>query len=277
MLNPSKDQDRKRNVFKRRDDLFAEAITGWVTNLFFPLTEIPNHYIRLPWRRICKTHGSIRGSLFIARILAVWPFELALQIVRPEIGKRGVETGGSDHASQFSHGDHVCHLYQTDDSLLKVLSPYIAEGLKKGERCFCVQKPPVRERLCDDLESMGIDVEREIGRGALIFQSERDLYFGDGGFDSNKLLDRLGKLIADSLEAGFSGLRTAGDMSLACGDPALRERVLEYEKAVDEFYADKKAIAFCNYRLDQLPRARRAPVIDAHGFHVVDPRPINAA
>ena len=275
MIDRSKHGDKKSNVLKRRDYLFAEAVTGWATNLFFPLRKVPNHYLRLPWRRICKKRGSIRGPLFIARVLALWPFEIALEIVRPE-RKRSGEMVGRDHSSQFSHGDHICHLYQSDESLLKILLPYVAEGLKKGERCFLVQKAPVREKLCDDLESIGIDVEREIGRGALLFQSEDELYFGDGGFDPTRLLDRLGKLINDSLEAGFTGLRTAGDMSMACSDPALRRRILEYEKAVDEFYADKKAIAFCNYRQDEVPRATRAPVIDAHGFHVIDPKPINA-
>jgi MEDS: MEthanogen/methylotroph, DcmR Sensory domain len=277
MLQPSKDPDIATSASKRRDDQFAEAVTGWATNFFFPLPKIPNHYISLPWRRIFKSRGSLRGALFIARVLATWPFELALEIARPSNVMPSGDIAREDYPSQFSHGDHVCHLYQTNDSLLHILSPFIAEGLKKGERCFCVQTPPVREKLCAELLSIGIDVDREIGRGALMFQSEEELYFGEAGFDVPRLLDRLGQLITDSLESGFTGLRTAGDMSRAFSDPALRKQIVQYERAVDEFYADKKAIAFCNYRLDGLSRASRAPVIEAHGFHIMDSQAVGAA
>jgi hypothetical protein len=277
MFQPSNDADSERSASKRRDDLFAEAVTGWATNLFFPLPKFPNHYLRLPWRRICKSLGSVRGALFVARILAIWPFELALEIARSSNETRLGESAPREYASQFSHGNHFCHLYQNTDSLMKMLSPFVAEGLKKGERCFCVQTPPVRERLCADLLEMGVDVDREIDRGALMFRSQEELYFEPGGFDVKRLLDQLGQLITDSLEAGFSGLRTAGDMSRAFSDPMLQKQIVEYERAVDDFYADKKAIAFCNYRLDGLSPANWAPVIDAHGFHVMDPHGVGAA
>src|ERR1700733_3649675 len=127
----------ERNASKRRDDQFAEAITGWATNLFFPLPKIPNHYFRLPWRRICKRRGAIRGALFIARVLAIWPFEMAFEIARSSNEMRLGDKVSTDYASQFSHGDHVCHFYQSNESLLTMLSPFVADGLKKGERCFC--------------------------------------------------------------------------------------------------------------------------------------------
>ena len=272
MLQPSKDPDIATSASKRRDDQFAEAVTGWATNFFFPLPKIPNHYISLPWRRIFKSRGSLRGALFIARVLAIWPFELAFEMARPSHRGRLRDQDHRDDVSQFAHGDHFCHLYRTNKSLLTTLSPFIAEGLKKGERCFCVQTPLVREALCADLLSIGVDVDREIGRGALMFQSEDELYFGEGGFDLKRLLDRLGQLITDSLEAGFCGLRTAGDMSRVLSDLVLQKQLIEYERAVDEFYANKKAIAFCNYRLDGVPRATRGPVIDAHGLHMMDPQ-----
>jgi hypothetical protein len=34
---------------------------------------------------------------------------------------------------------------------MEVLTPYIAEGLRKGECCFCVQKSSTAKRLFDDL------------------------------------------------------------------------------------------------------------------------------
>jgi hypothetical protein len=37
----------------------------------------------------------------------------------------------------FKHGDHICVFYQSEDALMEVLTPFIAEGLRNGECCFC--------------------------------------------------------------------------------------------------------------------------------------------
>jgi len=52
---------------------------------------------------------------------------------------------------QFRHGDHICVFYQSEIALMEVLTPYIAEGLRKGECCFCVQKSSTAKRLFDNL------------------------------------------------------------------------------------------------------------------------------
>jgi hypothetical protein len=46
--------------------------------------------------------------------------------------------------------------------------------------------------------------------------------------------------------------------------------VIDYEKRVDEYFMDKKAIGFCHYRADKFPSALLDSVIDAHGLHIVE-------
>jgi hypothetical protein len=41
---------------------------------------------------------------------------------------------------QFQHGDHICVFYRTETALLEILTPYIAEGIRKGERCFACRR-----------------------------------------------------------------------------------------------------------------------------------------
>ena len=84
---------------------------------------------------------------------------------------------------QFRHGDHVCVFYRTEDALMEILTPYICEGLRNGERCFCVQSNEVVRRLDYDLRYLGVNVEREVKRGALQFYTENDVYFATGKFD----------------------------------------------------------------------------------------------
>ena len=270
MLNPSKQRDSRREARQRLNVSFAEAVTGWAANKLFPIPKIPSRYFRLPWRRIFRTYGVVRGSLFIFKVLAMWPFELAAELFRssnqsPDEKRQAVPS--------FSHGDHVCVLYHSENVLLDKLTSFVAEGLANGERCFFVQSPRVRERLLDNLKLRGIDVEREMNRGALMFRSIEEMYFGSDAFDSSALLLRLDAMIEETLRSGFTGLRTAGDMSRAFSDPALQGSVLDYERKVDEHFVGKKVVGFCNYLLEEMPEGKLDSVIDAHALHVLDFRP----
>jgi hypothetical protein len=103
-----------------------------------------------------------------------------------------------------------------------------------------------------------------------MFRSIEEMYFGSDAFDSSALLLRLDAMIEETLRSGFTGLRTAGDMSRAFSDPALQGSVLDYERKVDEHFAEKKVVGFCNYCLEEMPEGKLDSVIDAHALHVLD-------
>lgn len=270
MIRSFHESDLKASASKRRDDLFAEAITGWATNLLFPIPRLPNRYLKLPWRKILKSHGTIWGVLFIARILVTWPFELSVEFLRPADGLG--QKSNKHLVSQFNHGDHVCFFYRSEEALQEMLSRYVAEGLAKGERCVCVEKTPVQDKLRVDLVLLGIEVEKEIDRGSLVFLSEEEVYFRGGEFNPEALLNQLAESINTSQQDGYSGFRIAGEISRASGDPVLQERVLDYERRVDEYFADKKATGFCHYSFDKFSQKTLHSVIDAHACHIVDVR-----
>lgn len=206
-----KSRDRDARAFKRYDDLFAEAVTGWATNLLFPIPDIPSRYLKLPWRRILRIRGRIRGVLFIVKTLAFWPFELVPELlrIRNALDNRSEER---NRASQFNHGDHICFLYRSEKALLGMLARYVNEGLAKGEQCVCVESPCVRDMLCEDLRLLGINLDHEIARGSLVFLSEEDVYFKGGKFDPEGLMKQLGESIDTSLRNGFTGFRIAGEV-----------------------------------------------------------------
>ena len=276
MFKPTHYRERAARVIKRRDDLFAEAVTGWATNLLFPIPHVPNRYHNLPWRRIVKSRGAIRGALFVVGILALWPFELLVELMRPacEVGGRDEN---KDRVSHFNHGDHVCFLYRSEDALQDMLARYVIEGLMKGEQCVCVEPIRVRERLCSDLRSLGVDLEKEMARGSLVFLSEEEVYFGTGEFDPQGLVKRLSESINRSLETGFTGFRISGEISRASRDPMIQGKVIEYERRADEDFAGKKAIGFCHYRFDAFSEEMLDSLIDAHGLHIVEPLRVGTA
>jgi hypothetical protein len=252
---------------KQRDEVFAEAITGWATNRLFSIPGIPDRYSKLPWRRIQKTRGSTRGALFIARILLLWPFEMMFTFVRPDAPLDGAVKTSS---RSFNYGDHVCFLYRRDDALQRMLARFVDEGFAMGDQCVCVESNAVHARLRSDLQSLGIDVEKELARGSLVFLSGRDTYFENGEFNPQRLLNRLSGLMDQSLQAGFNGLRVAGEIPLASGDPVFEKQLIEYERQSDAYFAERKAIGFCHFRVDSLPHKTMDSVVGAHGLHIME-------
>jgi hypothetical protein len=267
VATPAKYRDRATRVSEQHDDTFAEEITGWATNRLFPIASLPNRYVRIPWRRILESRGTVRGVLFVVRILALWPFELMIEILRPH----DLVDGNRNTVSEYNHGDHVCFLYRSEDALHPMLARFVNEGLKKGEQCVCVETTRVQERLCGDLRSLGIDFEKEIAKGSLVFLSEEEVYFRSGEFDPQGLVKQLSESINRSQEAGFSGFRISGEISRASGNAMIQEKVIDYERRADEYFTGKRAIGFCHYRFDAFPEEMLDSVIDAHRFHFVEP------
>jgi uncharacterized protein with HEPN domain len=78
---PLSRRQSRADAVSRREAQLSEEITGWAVSALFPLPDIPNIYARFPWRRLRKTRGLICGMLFAVKLLAIWPFELAWELI----------------------------------------------------------------------------------------------------------------------------------------------------------------------------------------------------
>jgi MEDS: MEthanogen/methylotroph, DcmR Sensory domain len=206
MAKPTQSRESAVLASKQQDKIFAESITGWLTNQFFAIPGAPDRYPKLPWRRILRARGPVRGVLFITKILFLWPFEMMFVLLRPPALSR---VSRKTISPVFKHGEHVCFLYQSDDALQRMLARFVKEGLAMGDQCVCVESDVVQAKLRVDLQSLGIDVEKGLARGSLVFLSGLDTYFESGKFSPQRLLNQLSELMDQSLRAGFTGLRVA--------------------------------------------------------------------
>jgi MEDS: MEthanogen/methylotroph, DcmR Sensory domain len=172
---------------------------------------------------------------------------------------------------QFRHGDHICVFYRSEDSLMEVLSPYIAEGLRKGERCFCVQRDEIAKRLEYDLRFIGVDVDSARKIGALEFHSADKVYLAGGRFDSTAMMDMLLCSIEGSLKKGFSGFRSAGDLSWAVEGRNECSQLLGYEALVEDCFPGKPATGMCQYPIASFPPDLLKSILRLHRQRIVEP------
>ena len=154
---------------------------------------------------------------------------------------------------KYQQGDHVCTLYSTREEQLAAAIEYIGGGLSRGERCLyvCCEHSPDEFRA--GLKEAGIDVEAEEARGALLLLTKHDGHLKGGSFDPDKMISMLHVAVKDALDAGFSGLCAAGDMSWLLDEASGSERIAEYEARLNEFYPSHRALGLCLYNRDKLP------------------------
>ena len=165
---------------------------------------------------------------------------------------------------QFKHGDHACVFYSDPRSLSTILTPYIAEGLRKRERCFCAQTPDTLKALANDLRFIGVDLESEIRKGSLEIHSTDEVYFSNHIFEPDRLLEMLERSIEDSIKKGFSAFRTAGELSWAANRRTDCDRLIEYENKVQAMYPGRTAVGLCQYPIDLFEPETLERVIRAH-------------
>jgi hypothetical protein len=169
---------------------------------------------------------------------------------------------------QFKRGDHVCIFYRDERTLVETLADYLAAGVRNGERCFCAQKPHLISDLLNRLRLTGVPVEEATASGALEIHALEDVYFVGGHFDPNRMIAMLERSIDDALAKGFSGFRTAGELSWALEDGSAGKRycdqLLEYEAMVQAAYPSKAAVGLCQYPAHRFPQELIDSVLAAH-------------
>ena len=134
-----------------------------------------------------------------------------------------------------------------------------------------MQSNEVVRRLDYDLRYLGINVEREVKRGAWQFYTENDVYFATGKFDPEGMIERLMLSVAEPVEAGFTGFRSAGELTWAADSQTHCNQVVGYEKMSEECYPGKPAIGMCQYRMSAFAPDMLDTLLESHRLHMVEP------
>lgn len=142
-----------------------------------------------------------------------------------------------------SIGDHIAHFYRGSNQRFNVLGPYVAEGIRQGDKCVVISSPDVTEQLRSWLALEGFDVAKTCQSGQLV------LHHGEANrTDMRNLVDRIE---AESLDTGYKFVRWAGDGGWAlAGQTSVRE-MLCWEALYDECSVGWKILALCQFDLMQ--------------------------
>src|ERR1051326_7872371 len=83
---------------------------------------------------------------------------------------------------------HICAFFNTPDEEYRVLSPFIKEGIDRGEKAFHIVDPELMDDHFRRLKETGIDTAAATERGQLVVRRWEDAYLRDGHFDQDRML-----------------------------------------------------------------------------------------
>jgi hypothetical protein len=156
--------------------------------------------------------------------------------------------------AKLHHGQHACFYYETAAEQLAVVEAYIAEGLKRRERCLYIAAERTINHISETLHGAGVDVDRERRAGALQLCTARDVYVQRGRFDAHAMITFLAQAVDESLRAGFQGLRASGEMTWILANSPGTDSAGDYEALLNRFFPRRPALGLCQYH-----RGRFAP------------------
>jgi hypothetical protein len=171
---------------------------------------------------------------------------------------------------RFKSGNHICVFYRDEPYLLELLATYLADGLRRGEKCFCAQKRELLEQLKARLAYMGISLNDELRRGSLEIHAADEVYFSTGAFSPKEMMRLLNKAIADAKTSGFMGLRTAGEMSWATSGHCDCDQLIAYESMVNESFPTQPVIGLCQYDMRCFSPEVLARVLEQHSSSLAE-------
>jgi DcmR-like sensory protein len=107
-----------------------------------------------------------------------------------------------------------------------------------------------------------------LGRGALELHTEDEAYFPNKCFEPAEMMEMLTRSMNEATDRGFTGLRTAGELSWAAQGRHECDQVIAYEKNVDEFFPGKTITGLCQYAMNEFPPDVLESVLLHHRMHL---------
>jgi hypothetical protein len=168
----------------------------------------------------------------------------------------------------FPEGTHICQIFSDDQERDEALTAFLLAGLQDGARAACFSEKVDPGALGDVLKSHGLDVDALMAEGTLSLAGTREVYFAEGRFDPDRMIQRLTQYHEDSEKTGQSA-RVIGEMSAdICRIPG-GDRLMEYECRVSLFLHEKPVTAVCQYEAGAFDGATIMDILRVHPMMVV--------
>jgi len=166
-------------------------------------------------------------------------------------------------------GDHLCCLYETEEEHRAVLTPFLRQGLERGEKVIYIVDTRTAEAILGYLQDNGLEVEPYLASGQLAILTHHNACMREGIFDPEGMIALLRAETERALAQGYPALRVTGEMTWALRGLPGSERLIEYEARLNEFFPGSKCLAICQYDRRRFDLAVLLDVLRTHPVAVI--------
>jgi hypothetical protein len=177
--------------------------------------------------------------------------------------RRGVNLGFTKE--QLPESGHICLIYDSEAQRQKIVSEYLAAGLWQGEmvRYAADVTPPEQVRAW--LLELGIELQE--GGPFTVFKAE-SFYCPNGRFDPQEMIAGMLPRFEQVQQAGYSGIRSSGEMSWTLRGIPGSERWLEYEALLNTVGGTFPHTGMCQYDARLFDGAALFQVLQVHPYMI---------
>jgi len=187
--------------------------------------------------------------------------------------KHKVSLGFSEN--EVDEGTHICLVYTSDEERTDSLLKFLLSGLQQNEKEACFSENITEDELRDYFQRHHISYDESKKDNKISLSGTSEVYFEDGRFDPDRMLNNLQNFYNLSIEEGYHSCRIIGEMISAVEHVPGGERLLEYESRVTKLVNECPITTICQYDARDFDGATILEVMKVHPQMFVNGSVIN--
>lgn len=163
---------------------------------------------------------------------------------------------------EIQRGRHFYQFYKGREDLLRVVIPFLYEGLVNGEACLWLVSQCIGVLPAIEIFQRQHDILHYFEKGQLLVLPAERWYLQRGRFSGEKALQKLHQFIEERKKLGFVTFRGAGDG--AWYEERDWPKIRAYEKKVHEWIPLHNVSTVCAYPISRCSITQTKDVLDHH-------------
>jgi hypothetical protein len=161
-------------------------------------------------------------------------------------------------------GTHMCGLFHGSAEREALELGFLRQGITTGDKCICVLDSAEQDGFLGALGEH-VDVRAALDAGQLSVPSPDEAFFGRGTFSTPDMIELWGGLIGTALgPAGFSFVRSVGEVTVPVRETIGVEDLLTYESELNRFVPQYPQVLLCLYDLEHVSGGLLVDLVRTH-------------
>jgi hypothetical protein len=178
------------------------------------------------------------------------------------------------HSTKGGSGMHIdirhqCTLYQSEEQRGTSLRASLVQALRQHEKLVLIADPINGKANFVHLERLGIDLQPCVAKGQLRVLTVHQTFLRQGVFDPRCMISWLRNETRRARSEGYRALRVAAEMTWVLLAPTGSERLLHYERELNEVLSGGDCQVLCQYDGRRFSPAALRQVLAVHPTVIV--------